>query len=292
MEHGTVKPHPRCISVAIGKGGVGKTSITTNIAGLLAQAGYRVLVVSGDPQDNVGEDLGYANAGQSDDGENLAAALLGTAPLTPLRDVRPNLDVAPGGDVVDDAAASGQIDPDWALAQALDPIADDYELIFIDCPPGNMRLQHLALVASRWVLIPTSSDASSRRGLTRLAHRFVEAREINPDLGLLGAVLFDVPSNATRVRRDATEAIRAALGESSTIFTSTIRTAKAAAHDARERGQLMHEVAAAVATQPRFWERKRTEPALAGSAVSVAGDYARLAEEIVAALAAEEADDE
>lgn len=292
MDTGSVTPHPRCISVAIGKGGAGKTSITTNLAGLLALSGYKVLVVSQDPQDNTGEDLGYANAGKGDDGANLANALCGTEPLTPMRDVRPNLDVVPGGMVVDQVVSDNApgIDRDFSLARALEPLAGDYDFIFIDCPPGNLRLQHMALVASRWVLVPSAPDASSRRGLGHLAQRFLEARELNPELGLLGAVMFDVPANATRIRREALEAMRATLGEDSTIFQTAIRTAPGAATEARERGQLMHEVAMAAAKQPRFWERKRNVPAIRESAKTVAEDYQHLAEEIVAALAAQEGD--
>ena len=47
----------RVIAIANGKGGVGKTSLATTLAGMAAEAGYKILIVDLDPQGNVGEDL-------------------------------------------------------------------------------------------------------------------------------------------------------------------------------------------------------------------------------------------
>ncbi len=61
---------PNSILVLNGKGGVGKTSLTANLAGLAALSGWRVLAVDLDPQGNLGRDLGYL--GDADDGQTLA----------------------------------------------------------------------------------------------------------------------------------------------------------------------------------------------------------------------------
>ncbi|QZN85428.1 ParA family protein [Cellulomonas sp. C5510] len=57
----------RVIAVINGKGCVGKTTVTANVAGLLAQSDYRVLAIDLDTQGNLGLDLGYADT-QDDDG--------------------------------------------------------------------------------------------------------------------------------------------------------------------------------------------------------------------------------
>lgn len=300
---------PRCISVAIGKGGAGKTSMTANVGGLAARAGYRVLIVSLDPQDNMGEDLGYAHVGAGDDGSALVAAIRGEQPLKPLTDVRPGLDVACGGDALEGLVADlyvskwlstqtsdidgPQVDTDHGLARALAPVADTYDLILIDCPPGYHILQHLALVASRWILVPTAADASSRKGIALLANRVTDATAANPDLGLLGVVLFDIPTAATRIRATAATAIAEDLGSREPLMTAFIRTAKAAAADSRERGQLMHELTEALAQQDPWWKRRRqgsnaATVSLAASATTVAADYQALTEEILTQLAAHE----
>lgn len=296
---GTVQVgHSRCIAIADGKGGVGKTSLTANLGGLVAEADYRVLLISADPQDNLGEDLGYGNASMGDQGANLVAAIKGEAVLAPLKDVRPGLDVACGGARIEDelleylylARAQGE-EYSTALGAALGEVAQDYDLILIDCPPGYHLIQQLALVAARWILIPTQADASSRKGISLLAERVAEASEHNPDLGLLGVVLFDVPANATKIRAKATEAISADLGGSELLFSAAIRTAKSAARDCRERGQLMHEMVQVLEGEPRWWQRRRDNlPAaeIAESTRTVAGDYQSLAQEVLARLVEQE----
>ena len=278
----------RCIAFVNGKGGVGKTSLVANLAGLYANGGYRVLVVDLDPQGNVGNDLGYIGAGRSDDGEALVSAISNGHAIVPLAKVRPNLDVACGGEQLEelsDALEVGRGGGVTALAASLAQVAEDYDLVLIDCPPGNKPLQRLGLSAARWLVIPTKSDDGSRLGLAKVARLFTELRdEANPWLELLGVVLFGVGSTATRVQN----AVRADLGPDldspGIVFTSMIRHAEAAAYDARKRGQLMHELERDVATAPKWHERfktgKKTET-LAASAGTVAGDYQRLAEELI-----------
>lgn len=267
----------RCIALIALKGGVGKTSIGANCGGQAAADGYSVLLVSLDPQDNLGEDLGYANAGLSDEGANLAAALLDQAPLAPLKDVRPNLDVIPGGTdlwgrVVIDYIRQDNPNP-YLLRDALVPLADDYDLILIDCPPWNPVLQHLALVAARWMLIPTATDSSSRRGMGRLADMVADAAEHNPALGLLGVILFDVPYSGTRMREQTLAAMARDLGGRRPLLQRWIRTAPGPAWVSRERGQLIHEL---------------TGPDTPRSAKNVAEDYRKLTLEILQKLAKEE----
>lgn len=293
----------RVIAVVNSKGGVGKTSIVATLAGLYAEAGYRTLAVDLDPQGNLGTDLGYLGAGLSDDGKSLTAAVFAGTPLTPLRDVRPRLDVVPGGDQLHDLVAillsrrdkgrGGAED----LATSLAAIAPDYDVILLDCPPGSDVLQESALAAAHWVLIPTKTDDASRAGLRDVARRFVAARAAgNPDLGLLGVVIFGVGSTARRVLRQTREALEQDLGGAAPVLDATIRHVEAAAVDARGRGQLVHELERDVHAAPRWYERLRAAPTspkqetLASSAGSLAADYQALAEEVLARLVAAEAD--
>lgn len=273
------------ISVAVVKGGAGKTSLTANIAGILARAGWRVLVVVIDPQDNVGEDLGYTHRAESDDGRALVDALLHDAPLRPsLIDVRPDLDVICCGEELSEAIPDmiRADTPATALADALIPIADDYDFILIDCPPGYSFLQNLALTASSWVLTPSQSDLSSRKGIRYLAKQFAQARTDNPDLRLLGVVLFDLPSTATRVLAETREFIQVELGDLAPVLQTPIRSASSAAKAARDRGLLMHELVDV--PQAKWWEIRRGEKPASGipaSAEKVAADYMAVTEEIL-----------
>ena len=73
----------RVVAVINGKGGAGKTTITANVAGLLALSGYRVLVVDLDPQGNLAEDFGYTGDERDDSGRALAGSLAFGQPAAP-----------------------------------------------------------------------------------------------------------------------------------------------------------------------------------------------------------------
>ncbi len=285
----------RTIAVINGKGGVGKTSIVANIGGLLAAAEYRVLLVDLDPQGNLGEDLGYAGAGLGDDGRGLFLSVSTGTPLQPLRNVRPGLDVIPGGEELNDLAATlyarrqrNAANAAAALATTLATVAGDYDLVLLDCPPGQDVLQEAALVAARWVLIPTRTDASSRKGLREVGRRFLNARTTNPHLELLGVVLFGVTSAAKRITAQARADLNTDLGGVAPLFQTAIRYVEAAAVDARNRGQLVHELERDVLKGPKWYELLRSGTskgtALAASAGTLAADYQALAEEVLTRL--------
>lgn len=293
----------RVIAIASDKGGVFKTSTVSNVAGLLAAADYRCLAIDFDPQGNLGEDLGITERG--DDGENLYQALVEGVPLTPLKDVRPNLDVLTGGEYV--YAAQEALDrlalTDFEaartrLAFALEPLAPTYDVILIDTPPKIRSLQEVALVASRWLVVPSKSDTSSHKGVTLTSARFEAAREINPSLGLLGVLLVGSSASATRIKAEARQRLSTALGDERPLMQASVRHVEGAAVDARERGLLAHEleVAAVKEAQDRPWYRALREPGtsekrrrLAESAGSLAGDYQSVAEELIDRLAQNEA---
>jgi chromosome partitioning protein len=296
----SLKQLSRCIAFVNGKGGVGKTSLVANLAGLYANGGYRVLVIDLDPQGNVGNDLGYIGTGRTDDGEALVNAVSNHQALVPMTEVRPNLDICCGGDQLDELSDALDKHTDGGgeteLAAALAQVAENYDLVLIDCPPGNKPLQRLGIAAARWVVIPTKSDDGSRLGLSKVARLFMDVREtVNPGVELLGVVVFGVNSSAKRVESSIREDLGKDLGNPELVFETAIRHAEAAAYDARHRGQLMHELERDVAAAPKWHERFRTgkkTESLAASAGTVAGDYQRLAEELIDRLAAREPDPE
>lgn len=282
----------RVVAIANGKGGVGKTSLATTLAGLAATAGYKILLIDLDPQGNAGEDLGYTGRGEGDDGAGLVAAIAADLPLSvSLEQVRENIDVICGGERLDDLAglllsrySRGKDDVADVLASPLSVLLAqrEYDLVLVDCPPGEPTLQMLALGAARWLVIPTRGDAGSHKGMTRIARRLVQARTHNPDIEVLGVVLFDIASTATRLRRKIHDEITEALGGVAPLFEATIRHSVAAT-DARGLGLLIHEHAAALEGDEPFWQalREGRAPVSPGSAPALAGDYAALAHEIL-----------
>ncbi|MDF9716457.1 ParA family protein [Nocardioides sp. ChNu-99] len=282
----------RVVCVATGKGGVSKTSLTANAAGLAAAAGHRTLLIDLDPQGDLSDDLGYFNHPALDEGRHLANAMLSGTPLqTVITNVRANLDVIPGGEHLSDVSgallarqARGRASFDL-LAECLAPLAGDYDLIFIDTPPTDDTLQLLALSASRWLLIPTKADTSSIRAIQRIAARVAEARSADHALDILGVVLVGVPTAATRVRSAAEQDIHQLLGDVAPLFDRGIRDSAAVARETRSQGVLVHELAEKVEGAEPFWKslRSGTTPSqrLPGSAPALADDYVRVTEQIL-----------
>lgn len=284
----------RVISVATGKGGTFKTSVSANVAGLCAAGGYRTLLVDLDPQGDLSDDLGYYSDERLDNGQHLATAMLtGTALRPILTEVRTNLDVIPGGDFLSDVGgallarqARGGVKFDL-LANALAPIASDYDLVLIDTPPTDDTLQLLALRASRWLVVPTKSDTASIRAIQRIAQRVAEARADGHELDLLGVVLAGVPTRATRVRSDAENDIRTMLGDVAPLFNHVIRDSAAVARQTRQEGILAHELAEKVDGAEPFWKALRDgtpRQNLPGSAPDLAADYVGVTEQILSRI--------
>ena len=281
----------RVICIANGKGGVSKTSVTANVAGLTAAASFSVLVVDLDPQGDLADDLGYFKNSDDDQGRGLANALLteSPAPIT-LKNVRSNLDVITGGVALADVSGAllsrmtrGNVSFDL-LAKVLAPIAGEYDVILIDTPPVDTTLQRLALGAARWLLIPTKSDASSIRGMERIAQQAAATVTDEHRIDLLGILLTGSTTSATRVRAGAEADIRALLGDDALLFGTTIRASEAVAREGRDQGLLVHELAEKVEGQEPFWKALRDgKPSarLPGSAPALAGDYVLATDEII-----------
>lgn len=289
----------RVIALINGKGGVQKTTLVANIGGLLAASGYRVLLVDLDPQGNLAEDLGYTDSETDDAGKALAGALAFGGTPAPVTDVRPHLDVLVGGYHLNAAAAAltnkAGRDPraaQLALAEILTPIAGAYDLVLIDCPPGNEPLQSAAVAAARWAVVPVKTDHSSRKGLLDVARRLDDVMDVNPDLDLLGVVLVGVGSSAHKVKQTARDLIGVALAGDERILTASVRHSEATAQAARERGLLVHELDEQVRQAPAWWKIRRgeatSESAGPRTATSVADDLQALAKEIVDRITAAE----
>ncbi|MDJ0362487.1 ParA family protein [Rhodococcus sp. H29-C3] len=231
----------RTVLVANQKGGVGKSSIVSAVAGMVAAAGRRVLVVDADQQANVtSSDLGV----EGDGGRGLSMALQFAHALTPVRDVRPNLDVIPGGPalavVASVAATASQtgIDLRRNLTQTLDDLNDveHYDLVLFDSGPGDAPLLEALLGTARYLVVPTKDDDASLSGVELLAMRYLRARQAGSLIQLLGVVLFDTNPRATARNREVFDQVHDLLeGSGADPFETFIRSDRAAAVDLRTR---------------------------------------------------------
>lgn len=281
------------LAVVNSKGGVGKTSVAANLGGLAARAGWHTLIVDLDAQGNLSRDLGYYD--DSDDGQALFEAILAARAPQP-REARANLDVLAGGGLLArlDAALAGEHQPKpagsarlYSLQQTLAPLAGGYDLIVLDCPPSlSAPLVTEALDLARFAVIPTRADEASIDGLAGLAAHInaVTASGGNPDLEVLGVVLFDVGATHTAIHRNARRELDALLEGIAPVCDAVIRSGPRAAHDMRRHGLLAHEYEHQ-ADQALPWHeahrRGLQPPRFAANADGLAGDYEQLAHELL-----------
>lgn len=163
---------PAIVAVSNQKGGVGKTTVTVNVAGALNQRGRDVLVVDLDPQGNVTEGLGFAEA-YDEEPPSLHDVL--TDPdqrdqLPSLVKEHAEMDLAPSN--VDHHYTERQMhdldEQTPQLARALDGVASDYDYVLLDCPPSLGYLTDNALYAAENVLIPALAESTSKRSVELL----------------------------------------------------------------------------------------------------------------------------
>ena len=192
---------PRVIAVANQKGGVAKTTTVHALGSAWASLGERVLLVDLDPQSSLTYSLGI-------DPESLDQSIhdcfvRGVSASDVLVKVN-DLHVLPAA--IDLAGTEvyllGRTGREFALRKMLEQIADDYDVVLIDCPPSLGVLTITALTAAQEVLIPMQGETLSQRGVTQLIETIDDVREFtNPSLRIAGVVATMFDSRTLEGRR-------------------------------------------------------------------------------------------
>ena len=161
------------------KGGVGKTAAAVNLAALSASAGRRVLVWDLDPQSAASWYL------QSEAGAERSVKKL-LKPKGLAASVRPTihnrlwvLPALPGQQAIEHHLADKK-DAGYRLAKLIDPLAEQFEEIWIDAPPGLSLLADNVLRAADMVLVPMVPTHLSERTWFQLK-RHLDERHIHPE---------------------------------------------------------------------------------------------------------------
>ena len=179
----------KIIAVANQKGGVGKTTTTVNLAACIANAGKRVLMVDMDPQGNASSGVGI-KAGKNTVYEVLLGECTMQSVIVPT--VQKNLSVAP----VDIRLAGAEVElvsmqrREYRMRAALESVKDQFDFIFIDCPPSLGLLTINALAAAQTVLVPIQCEYYALEGVTALMNTISRVKKgINPHLDVEGILL-------------------------------------------------------------------------------------------------------
>ncbi|MGN6302311.1 MAG: ParA family protein [Angustibacter sp.] len=186
----------RIIAMCNQKGGVGKTTTTINLGAALAEAGRRVLLVDFDPQGALSVGLGI-NPHELDVTVYNVLMERSTDVRSVIRTTAvKDLDVLPAN--IDLSAAEvqlvGEVAREMVLGRALRAVADDYDVVLIDCQPSLGLLTVNALTAAHGVIIPLECEFFALRGVALLVETIEKVQDrLNPRLEIDGilATMYD-----------------------------------------------------------------------------------------------------
>lgn len=220
----------KVIAITNQKGGVGKSTTAINLASCLSELEKKVLIIDIDPQGNTTSGFGIDKAELQYSVYDLLIGNCGIKDCV-LSMEYPKLDIIPSN--IDLSGAEIELlefeDKEYRLKDSLSLIKENYDFIYIDCPPSLSMLTLNALTAADSLLIPLQCEYYALEGLALLTNTISLVNEsLNPDLKIDGVLftMFDSRTNlANQVVENVKENLNAYIYE--TVIPRNVRLAEA-----------------------------------------------------------------
>ena len=221
----------KIIAIVNQKGGVGKTTTAVNLTAALHDLGKKVLLCDFDPQANATSGMGvdkrkikYSSYDVTINGIPAESAIVSTR----FGDVLPSsADLAGAG-----VELIGASDREHQLKAALEPVKDQYDVIFVDCPPSLELLTLNALCAADSIMVPVQCEYYALEGLSDLmATLRTVKRRLNTALEIFCVVLTMYDGRTNFSAQVAQEVRRHFPGKVlTTVVPRNVRLAEAPSH--------------------------------------------------------------
>ena len=174
------------------KGGVGKTTTNINLCAYLAMEGYRVLTIDIDPQGNTTSGFGLDKRNLEISMYDVLTSDLGLRDVIVKSDLVQNLHIAPS--TMELAGAEVEMiskeNREEILLKKISEVKDDYDFVFIDCPPSLGVLTINALSSSNSVIIPIQCEFYALEGVGQLINTIqLVKKSLNRDLEIEGVLM-------------------------------------------------------------------------------------------------------
>ena len=220
----------KTVAIVNQKGGVGKTTTCVNLLSALHEAGKRMLLCDFDPQANSTSGMGVDKTAS----QGVYEVLINGADVrkcvvhTRYGDVLPSSKSLAGAGI----EMIGRDRREFMLKEALEPLAADYDFIFIDCPPSLELLTLNALCAADTLLVPVQSEYFALEGLSDLLNTVrIVKRSLNPAVELEGVLLTMYDGRTNLAMQVAEEVKRFFPGKVyATVIPRNVRLSEAPSH--------------------------------------------------------------